>query len=96
MADSAKDKVYGGIGRVLEAMTVGIATDVWGDIPYSQAVSNTISPTLDPQEQVYAAIQAKLDTAVDAARVEDRRGARTAPTCSTAVTRRSGSVSRIR
>jgi hypothetical protein len=64
MADSAGDQVYGGIARVMEAMAVGLATDVWGDIPYSQAVTNTASPALDPQEQVYAAVQAKLDTAV--------------------------------
>jgi hypothetical protein len=64
VADTAKDNVYGGIGRVLEALTVGLAADVWGDIPYSQAVSDTISPALDPQEQVYAAVQAKLDTAI--------------------------------
>jgi starch-binding outer membrane protein, SusD/RagB family len=64
VADTSGDKVYGGIARVLEAMTVGVAADVWGDIPYSQAVGDTISPGLDPQEQVYAAVQAKLDTAV--------------------------------
>lgn len=63
-ADSSKDGVYGGIGRVLEALTVGLAADVWGDIPYSQAVSDTLAPALDPQEQVYAGVQAKLDTAV--------------------------------
>ena len=63
-ADSAKDDLTGGIGRVLEALTIGLATDTWGDIPYSEAVSNTISPKLDPQEQVYAGIQAKLDTAI--------------------------------
>ena len=64
IADSANDEVYAGIGRVLEALDVGLGADVWGDIPYSQAVSDTLSPALDPQEQVYAAIQAKLDTAV--------------------------------
>jgi hypothetical protein len=63
-ADSSKDAVYGGIARVLEAMTVGIGADIWGDIPYSEAVSNTKTPKLDPQQDVYAAIQAKLDTAV--------------------------------
>jgi hypothetical protein len=63
-ADTAKDQVYGGIGRVMEAMAVGLAADVWGDIPYSQAVSDTLTPVLDPQEQVYAGIQAKLDTAI--------------------------------
>ncbi len=64
LADTAKDNVYGGVARVLEAMSVGLAADVWGDIPYSQAVSDMLSPSLDPQEQVYAAVQAKLDTAV--------------------------------
>ena len=64
IADSAKDDVYGGVGRVLEALTVGLAADVWGDIPYSEAVANAISPKLDPQEDAYAAVQAKLDTAI--------------------------------
>jgi hypothetical protein len=64
IADEAKDQTYGGIGRVLEALAVGFAADIWGDIPYSQAVTDTTSPALDPQEQVYAAIQAKLDTAI--------------------------------
>ena len=64
VADSAGDDVYSGIGRVLEALTVGVAADVWGDIPYSEAVGDPLSPALDPQEQVYAAVQAKLDTAI--------------------------------
>jgi hypothetical protein len=64
IADTAKDDVYGGIARVLEALTVGLAADVWGDVPYSDAVANTISPKLDPQEQVYGGVQAKLDTAI--------------------------------
>ena len=64
IADSAKDDVYGGVARVLEALTVGLAADVWGDVPYSQAVSDTLSPALDPQEQIYAGVQAKLDTAI--------------------------------
>jgi len=49
---------------VLEAMTVGIGADIWGDIPYSEAVANTKTPKLDPQQDIYAGIQAKLDTAV--------------------------------
>src|SRR5690606_18668099 len=57
------DSLYAGIGYVLEALTVGTAADVWGDIPYSQAVNDSIvQPELDPQQQVYATIQAKLDT----------------------------------
>ena len=64
VADTAKDAIYGGVARVIEAMTVGLAADVWGDVPYSQAVSDTLSPKLDPQQEVYAAVQAKLDTAI--------------------------------
>ena len=64
LGDDAKDQTYGGIGRVMEALAIGFGTDVWGDIPYSQAVTDTTTPALDPQEQVFAGIQAKLDTAI--------------------------------
>lgn len=60
----AGDSLYAGIGMVWEALTVGTAADIWGDIPYSEAVSNVLKPKLDPQQDVYAAIQAKLDTAI--------------------------------
>ena len=58
------DSVYVGIAKVMEALTVGTAADVWGDIPYREAVSSVLQPHLDPQQQVYADIQAQLDTAV--------------------------------
>lgn len=65
LADEANDDTYGGIARVMEAMQIGLAADIWGDIPYSEAVSEEITaPKLDPQEQVYAGVQAKLDTAI--------------------------------
>jgi hypothetical protein len=63
LADSSGDEVYGGIARILEAMQIGLATSIWGDIPYSEALTED-DPALDTQQQVYAAIQAKLDTAV--------------------------------
>jgi starch-binding outer membrane protein, SusD/RagB family len=59
------DSAYAGVGEVLEAWFVGTAADVWGDIPYSQAVdSNFPTPVLDPQQQVYAALQTRLDEAI--------------------------------
>jgi hypothetical protein len=64
LADSSGDEVYGGIARVMEAMQVGLAADIWGDIPYSEALTNATSPKLDPQQEIYAALQAKLDTAI--------------------------------
>jgi hypothetical protein len=58
------DTTYAGIAKVMEALTIATAADVWGDIPYSQAVGDATQPTLDPQQQVFAAVQAQLDTAV--------------------------------
>jgi hypothetical protein len=59
------DSAYAGVAKVLEAWYVGLATDVWGDVPYSQAADSTFAtPVLDPQDQVYAALQLKLDEAI--------------------------------
>jgi len=59
------DSAYAGVAYVLEAWLIGQTADVWGDIPYAQAADSTIAaPALEPQQQVYTAIQAKLDTAI--------------------------------
>jgi hypothetical protein len=59
------DSAYAGVAKVLEAWFIGTAADVWGDIPYSQAVDSTFpTPALDPQDQVYSALQTKLDEAI--------------------------------
>ena len=59
------DSAYAGVAKVLEAWFVGTAADVWGDIPYSQAVdSNFPTPVLDPQQEVYVALQTRLDEAI--------------------------------
>ncbi|MGF7073701.1 SusD/RagB family nutrient-binding outer membrane lipoprotein [Mucilaginibacter sp. R-33] len=57
---------YAGISKILLAYTLGSATDVWGDVPFSkgfQGVSN-LTPTYDSQESVYAQIQTLLDNAI--------------------------------
>lgn len=59
------DSVFAGIGAVLEAYLMGTAADIWGDIPYTEAADTTIAaPHLDPQQDVYAHVQAKLDSAI--------------------------------
>jgi hypothetical protein len=59
------DSAYAGVAKVLEAWFMGIATDIWGDIPYSQAADSSFpSPILDPQQQVYASLQTRLDEAI--------------------------------
>ncbi len=58
------DRTYVGIAKVWEALIFGTAASVWGDIPYSQAVSDVTQPELDDQAAVYAAIQTLLDGAI--------------------------------
>lgn len=65
LAREAGDSGYAGVALVLEAWLIGQTADAWGDIPYSQAADSTIAtPKLDPQQEVYATLQAKLDTAI--------------------------------
>jgi hypothetical protein len=64
MAKAQGDSTFAGIAMVYEALMVGRAASLWGDIPYSEAVGDIAQPHLDSQEAVYAGIQAKLDTAI--------------------------------
>jgi hypothetical protein len=59
------DSLYVGIGKVYEALYIGYAVDLFGDIPYREAADSTIrTPTYDPQLQVYADLQTRLDEAL--------------------------------
>lgn len=55
-----------GITQVMEAMVLGLAADMWGDIPYSQALQfpTNIHAKFDTQTSVYTAVQSKLDSAI--------------------------------
>lgn len=60
---------YRGMGRVLKAMALGLATDYWGDIPNSEALKGlegeaAFSPAFDSQESVLNDIQGTLDSAI--------------------------------
>lgn len=53
---------YAGIARILMAANLGLLTDCFGDIPYSdafQGAENT-TPTYDTQEQIYGSIMSLL------------------------------------
>ena len=65
LARAVGDSLYIGIGKVYEALVMGMAADIWGDIPYRQAAdSNNETPAFDPQLQVYADLQTQLDSAI--------------------------------
>ena len=55
-----------GIAKILSAFCLGIATDYWGDIPYSDALqgSSKFQPAYDKQEDIYKTIQQLLDDGI--------------------------------
>ena len=56
-----------GIAKVMLAYTLGIASDLFGDIPYLDALQgseNVLEPTYDSQEVVYGSIFSLLDEAM--------------------------------
>lgn len=56
-----------GIGKVLMATSLGVSTDLFGDMPYSEALmgnENVLTPKFDSQETLYATIQSLLDAAI--------------------------------
>jgi hypothetical protein len=59
------DSTYIGIGKVYEALVMGMAADVWGDVPYRQAADSTNeTPAFDSQLQVYGDLITQLDSAI--------------------------------
>lgn len=65
-ADAVGDKWTKGVGQVMEALVIAKATDLYGDVPYSQAFDDVRYPTpvFDKQADVYAALQTTLDNAI--------------------------------
>jgi len=65
-AEAAGHNEYAAIGKTLTAYTLAITSDVWGDIPYSQAfqIGTNLKPTYDAQEAIYTSIQGLLDSAI--------------------------------
>jgi hypothetical protein len=56
------------MGMIMRAWTFQIVTDLWGDVGYSEALAirepgSTNFVAFDPQQQVYAGLQAELRTA---------------------------------
>jgi hypothetical protein len=60
---------YKALGEVIMVMNLGIATDMWGDVPYSEALKGTetgenLMPKYDPQQAVLNSMQSLLDDAI--------------------------------
>ncbi|UFH56753.1 SusD/RagB family nutrient-binding outer membrane lipoprotein [Spirosoma sp. KNUC1025] len=58
---------YTGMTKVLMAMNLGVATDFWGDVPFTEAaeaLQGNFQPKYDKQEDVIKGIQTLLDQAI--------------------------------
>lgn len=57
---------YAGVAKVCLAFTLGTSTDVWGNIPYTEAIQgdDNLNPHYDSQESIYQAIQSLLSEAI--------------------------------
>ncbi len=65
-AEANGNSNYAGIAKILTAYCLGVATDLWGDVPYSQAFqgSSNFTPGYDKQEDIYKGLQTLLDSAI--------------------------------
>jgi hypothetical protein len=54
-AEETNSPYYAGIGKIMMAYTFSLATDVWGDVPYSRALRglDDTQPRIDKQEDIY-------------------------------------------
>ncbi len=62
-----RNKYYRGIAKILKAMNLGLATDLWGDVPDKEALQGlkgVYNAAFDSQESVIADIQKNLDDAI--------------------------------
>ena len=62
-----KNPYYAGIAKVIKAMNIGLATDMWGDVPFSEAglgLQGNSAPKYDSQESIYAGLQILLSDAI--------------------------------
>ncbi|GAA4503791.1 hypothetical protein GCM10023172_29270 [Hymenobacter ginsengisoli] len=53
--NNAANPAYTGIAKLLKAYNFALVTDMWGDVPYSQALQglNNIHPAFDRQQDIY-------------------------------------------
>lgn len=65
-AKQAGATMYEGIARIMKAHNFGILVDVYGNVPYSEALKGNANPTpaYDKGEDIYKDLLKQLDTAV--------------------------------
>lgn len=66
-AQTEEQPYYEGIAKIIQANEYGIATSMFGDIPFSEALLGieNLKPGYDSQEAVYAGVQTLLDEGIE-------------------------------
>ncbi len=61
-----KSPYYAGIAKILKAYTFHIITDLWGNVPFSEALKGTenLQPKYDNSEAIYSALFVMLDEGI--------------------------------
>ena len=54
---------YNVIAKILTAYTLGVTTDMWGDVPFTMAFEGA-KPAYDKQEDIYKILESMLDDAI--------------------------------
>lgn len=75
IADSVGCPQCAALFQIHEAYMIGMGASIWGDMPYSGVLVLGEPAPLDPQAQVYAAVQALLDEAIASLSVAPTGGA---------------------
>lgn len=65
-----------GLAKIYMAINLGMATNVWGNVPYSEAFQGEgeLSPKYDDQEELYQTLQVLLSEAITDLEAEDPAG----------------------
>ena len=65
-----------GIAKIYMAINLGLVTNAWGAVPYSEAFlgQENLSPKYDDQEEIYASLQTLLSEAIDDLNANDPSG----------------------
>lgn len=66
LAASSAQPAYNGIALIMKSWMFSVITDLYGDVPYSEATSgdkNILKPKYDTQQDIYAGILKDLETA---------------------------------
>lgn len=73
VATASKQGHYVALGKILMAVNLGLTTDLWGDVPYTQAFKGqaNLQPQYDTQASIYAAIDQLLTDAITSLSTSD-------------------------